>query len=71
MWVLYRYKLQIDQKGGMGLLLSKLLLVVCFTKSWTSDKFLTGIGGNLISQKVEETGGRIAIPGLDIDQYES
>ena len=70
MWMLFRYKLQID-KCGVGLLLSKHLLVVCFTKSWTSDKFLTGIRSILISQKVEERGGRTAVPGVDIDQYES
>lgn len=68
-WDAFRYKLQIGHKGGVGLLLSKHLLVVCFTKSWTSDKFLTGIRGNLISQKIEEAGSRTAIPGLHIDQY--
>lgn len=70
MWMLFRYRLQIDQ-CGVGLLLSKHLLVVCFTKSWISDKFLTGIRSILISQKVEEIGGRTAVPGVDIDQYES
>lgn len=30
---LFRYKLQVDHKGGVGLLLSKHLLVVCSTKS--------------------------------------
>ena len=71
MWMLFRLiKFQIDQ-CGVGLVLSKHLLVVCFTKSWAADKFLTGIRSILISQKAEETGGGTAVPGVDIDQYES
>jgi len=69
-WMLFRYKFQIDQ-CGVGLLLSKHLLVVCFTKSWAADKFLTGIRSILISQKVEETGGGTAVAGVDIDHYAS
>lgn len=30
---LFRYKLQVDHKGGVGVILSKHLLVVCSTKS--------------------------------------
>lgn len=68
--MLFKYKLQIDHRGGVGLLLSKHLLVLCFTKSWSSNKFLTGIRGDLISQKKEEVGGRTTIPGLHINPRE-